>query len=215
MSEDPFAGYRPLLAAAKAGAVDALEFSHAALLREQVANSEAEPDWPALCCLLAADAVSGETGDALPAATAIALLGEMVRTFSAIASEDEAGLEGKWGMPRALNAGDAFYNLAQAMLLQGARNLDQERQFLLSTHLDRACRAFAEWLFERSPGNKRSLVAAALTLGALAADADEATAAQACEFTLGPDNRPTTGLSPGARAKLAAARPYLRNVGIL
>jgi hypothetical protein len=215
MSQDPFAGYRPLLAAAKARAVDALEFSHAAPLRQQIANSEAESDLPALCCLLAADAVSGKTDDALPAATAIALLGEMEGVFSAIASEDEVGLEAEWGMPRALNAGDAFYNLAQAVLLQGTNNLDAERQLLLSTHLDRACRAFAERLYEGSPANKRSLIGAAVTLGALAADADEATAAQVGEFTLDSGNRLTAGLSPEGEAKLGAVRSYMLEVGSL
>ena len=216
MSEDPFASYRPLLRSAKLRAIDSLDFSHAAPLRQQLAHPDETSDLPALCCLLAAEVASDEPEQALPAATALALLGEMERVFSAIAGEGEDGLEANWGMPRTLNAGDAFFNLAQAVLLKANDGSDSGRQVLLTTCLDKACRAYAESLFERSPSAKRRVVSAAIVLGALAAGAEESMADQLAGFAFDPDDERTAlaGLSADGREKLSAAGRYLAEVGL-
>ena len=137
--EDLLAAYRPALLGELHRTVEALPFQHAALLRQQLASlGEAEDAMqpgtlgPALLCLLAAEAFAGGAAAALAPATALGLLGLSGAVFSSL-GEDEApgrldgaaiGADAKrspllraWGMPRSLNAGDAFFVAAQSVLL--------------------------------------------------------------------------------------------------
>ncbi len=79
-----------------------------------------------LLCLLAAEAVGGEWERVLPAAAAV----ELVHNFSLIHDdiEDRSSLRrGQptvwrlWGVPQALNAGDALFTLARSALLRLCR----------------------------------------------------------------------------------------------
>ena len=81
-------------------------------------------------CLLTADALAGAAEDALPSATALALLQAMATTFEDLRRSNGygGGLPAVWGMPRALNAGDAFFVLAQQSVLRlTEKGLDDKR----------------------------------------------------------------------------------------
>ncbi|MFN3982390.1 MAG: polyprenyl synthetase family protein [Caldilinea sp.] len=74
-----------------------------------------------LLCLMACEAVGGETGQAVPAAAAL----EILHNFSLVHDDIEDGDEMRrhrptvwklWGAPQAINAGDAMFALAFAAL---------------------------------------------------------------------------------------------------
>lgn len=183
---DPFAAHRPVLHDALGSAVKGVTASHGVLLREQIADLD--PDdaalAPALLCIATAEAMGGRAADAMPAATALGLIAVMGRVFRDIAAENESGLGAAWGMPSALNAGDAFFVLAQQTLTAGS---DAARIIAALSELDKASRAYSDELhagLTTTPKNARGrgLLAAAITLGAITAGADAATVDQMRAF---------------------------------
>jgi geranylgeranyl diphosphate synthase type I len=153
-------------------------------------------------CLLACEAAGGDWQQALPSAAAI----ELVHNFSLVHDdiEDESpvrrhrpSLWALWGVPRALNAGDLLFALAQLALLGDERTAAGRglAAHLLNTacaalcvgqHRDLAVAAgaepsLAEYL-AMIEGKTAALVRAAAELGALAAGADPARRTALGEF---------------------------------
>ena len=219
--QDPFAEFRPLLADSLRRTLERPDLSHFALLREQTRTGPAR-DLPGLLCLLGAASCGAPAERALPAATALALLGEMERVFEAIADEATEGLEAQWGMPRALNAGDAFFNQAQAAVLPAAGGLDADGRRALFALYDSACRAFSETLAGTGDAReaRRGILAVALCLGALAGglsiDARSRLEAAVREMdgaaTEGAARFAAAGLPDEESRRLAAAMSYLVEV---
>jgi hypothetical protein len=179
MSTDPWSAYRSLLHHALDSALDEIGFSHGELVREQVGAAVAEEsELPALLCLRVAEAVGGDASAALPAATALALLTEMSRVLLSL--DSAPSLSTAWGMPRALNAGDAFFAAAQDALLSTSEEITAERQIAAVRILDAACRDFLEALSASaeaadSPKPVRTLYPAAVALGAIVGGASDST----------------------------------------
>jgi hypothetical protein len=187
MTADLFEPYRPILLSELRRVMEGVTLQHGAVLRQQAPTNAGEHSddialMPALLCLLTCETFGGQTEDALPAAVSLAFLARMADVFKGIAGAD-SGTDGtlmrSWGMPRALNGGDAFFALAQASLLDGKRGgLDPDRRFAAVGILDRASRALSEKLYGRSvtkSGAGGGLFAAATALGALWSGADDAT----------------------------------------
>ncbi len=178
----PFASHRGRLLAGAREALAGLGAGHAALLRDQIATAdgragEQEAFLPSLLCLAAAEALGAPAERALPAATALLCLAEMASIFEGIAGHGTAAgaLPATWGMPRALNAGDGFFVVAQSALLK-AEGLSAEERLRALDLLDGACRDLSEELYEAAQANAtvrgRSLLPAAAALGGLFAAAD-------------------------------------------
>jgi len=211
---DAFASYRALLREGVKQALVEQKGSHAALLHAQLAEDEGSP--APLLCLLTADALGARPENALPAATALLLLTEMGRVFRDIAA-DGAGLAKPWGMPRALNAGDGFFVLAQSALLDADAGLDEEQRLRALSILDEAARAISEEQCQAAPSEvagHRALFEAGASLGAVFAGADAATASRFAAFgrALGegaPDEAQIAGLGAKARERLALAARYV------
>lgn len=239
---DPFAAYRPIVLAELRRIIDASAYSHAALLREQLATlaaaeapSSGPPDLlPSCLCLLAAEALGGSPDAALPAAAALALLSSMGRVFSEIASERDgpraaSRLEAAWGLPRALNAGDGFFALAQSALLDAA-GADADRTLQAVDLLETASRSYSDDLnatldapSARGQRDRRpspTLLSAGASLGALYAGADgdvvdalgrfgRSMAMAAPDVTL----LDRVSLPSSARKRLLEAAKYIEEVG--
>jgi geranylgeranyl diphosphate synthase type I len=175
MTTDQFAPYRPLLAKELQRAVGGVARSHVALLRQQIESPAGGGALtPALLCLLTADALGAQPEAATPAAAALALLAQMRTVFTDLPEDKD--LVREWGLPRALNAGDAFYALAQDALLRSG--LSAERRIEALAWLDQASQGFSSALYDRSVVQSHGAVlAAAVALGALSAGADDATIA--------------------------------------
>lgn len=104
--------------------LDDLDLTHAELVQQHLASVESGEtrvfDAAALH-LLALEAMSGNASKGLPVASSMALIALSTNVMQALASSalQPAGvLEESWGMPRTLNAGDAFYVLAQQSLMR-------------------------------------------------------------------------------------------------
>lgn len=151
-------------------------------------------------CLLAADAAGGEWGRVLPAAAAV----ELVHNFSLIHDdiEDRSPLRrgrptvwNLWGVPQALNAGDALFTLARSALLRLRRyGFPAETVLEAIALLDRAVLRLCEGQYldlsfegrldvdeaaylEMIEAKTAALLEAALELGALLGGGDAATTA--------------------------------------
>ena len=215
MSEDPFSPYRHLLYEATRQAVGNLTASHGELLRQKLSASEPTSEgrlFPSLLCLLATDALTGQADAGLPAATALALLAEMSEVFGGLAAADSedappSGLTQSWGLPRALNAGDAFFALAQECLLQSQlTTLYPERQLRALQLLDKAARITAEELYGRAtsgPLPKETIAAGA----DIPADEQLAIGVELGGLFGGADNEATAGLAQIARAMRRFSAP--------
>lgn len=183
------------------------EGAHAALLHAQLTDGGRGGEDPApLLCLAAAEALGSKAEAALPAATALLFLGEMARVFGDV--ETGGGLAGPWGMPRALNAGDAFFALAQAALLADA-SADAERQLRALARLDEAARGLCSELAGES-ATGRSLLVAALGLAGIAAGLSDEALVAVEGYGVGlaagaPDESRLAVLPPAVRRRLAAA----------
>jgi geranylgeranyl pyrophosphate synthase len=233
MTDDPFAGYRPALLAELHRQVKGESLQHHAVLLQHlsplVKNESTERDlMPALLCLLAAEALGGRVEDALPAATSLALLANMAAVFEGIAEAGRPGADGallqSWGMPRALNAGDAFFALAQASAVETKAGslLQADRRLQLLRVMDEVSQLLSETLYSRSAtwnGEARpgGLFSAAMALGAICAGSDEATAEAITRFgdTLDagePAASLLQGLSEAARSRLIEAAKYIAEV---
>jgi geranylgeranyl diphosphate synthase type I len=151
-----------------------------------------------LLCLLANSAAGGDWENAVPAASGI----ELIHNFSLIHDDIEDGSDLRrhrptvwklWGMPQALNAGDALYALAR---LSGYRLLElgheasivlRVQQLLDETCLDLTRGQYLDLSFDiDEPGvldrylemiqkKTATLVAASAAVGAICARADEDT----------------------------------------
>ncbi len=227
--DDPFAPYRPLIEAAIERELDALPFSYAELLREEIgrAGVDGGPDGllaaPALC-LLAVDASGGRVEAAAPAAAGLALLEATTQLFKGLANgEYGAGLTGAWGFPRALNAGDAMFALAQSSLSRLTESEPDEARALTAAGLfDLACRRLSQALYVALDGRRppaadpqAPLLALALALGALLGGAESTTAgllAAAADRLALREGLEATPMSIGAKARLVEALDYLAEV---
>ncbi|HHH40675.1 MAG TPA: polyprenyl synthetase family protein, partial [Chloroflexi bacterium] len=145
-------------------------------------------------CLLACEACGGEWERALPAAAAVELLHNFSLIHDDIEDNDRTRrgrptLWALWGVPQALNAGDALYALAHLALLRlGGRGVPDGTVVAALGVFTRACLRLTEGQFldisfetqeEVSPeaylrmveGKTAALLAAACELGALVAGA--------------------------------------------
>ena len=236
---DPFEPYQGVLIAELRRTLEGLSAQHAALLRQQLTKVEKERQQssnqtflPALLCLLTADAVAAEQEAALPGATSIALLALMTSVFDDIAGEGsppgDAPLLEAWGMPRTLNAGDAFFVTAQNALagLQESRH-DEGRRVEACRIIDAACRGLAEELYQAHlappasplPRPSRSLVDAALRLGGLIAGAGPSLEQALAEFAgdvsaaNAEERLERAGMNAEGRQLLVQAMSYIERVG--
>jgi hypothetical protein len=117
----------------------------------------------------------------VPGATALVLLSQMGDVFLSLESQDGgASLSTAWGMPRALNAGDAFFAAAQNAVLTDEGEISVQRRLHALSILDDATRGFMEALLAAgeeatsSQGEQSLLVAALLLAGVYAGADDEA-----------------------------------------
>jgi hypothetical protein len=99
---------------------------------------------PALFCLGLGRSLGGSEEATLAPAVSLALLAQMARVFCEL--DTGTGISVAWGMPRALNAGDAFYAMAQKQLLQGCAGLSPEIGVEALQTLDDASRELSEAL---------------------------------------------------------------------
>ncbi|HEC34617.1 MAG TPA: polyprenyl synthetase family protein [Chloroflexi bacterium] len=145
-------------------------------------------------CLLTCEACGGDWEQALPAAAAV----ELLHSFSLIHDDIEDGdttrrgrpaVWALWGVPQAINAGDALYALAHVALLRLAdRGLAAETVIAALQLFNRACLRLTEGQFMdirfesqenvstnayllMVEGKTTALLAASCELGALVADA--------------------------------------------
>jgi geranylgeranyl diphosphate synthase type I len=174
-----WAGRREQLSEAIGRSLDTLHFSHGQLVREQIeAADPAGYEVAAMACLSAAEAAGGSVDAALPGAVALALISEMGFTFRGLEnSGGAASLSTAWGMPRALNAGDSMFALAQDALLSIPDEVTAEARLQATMVFDRGVRALIESMFDAGGGApasncQRSLLPAAMALGGLLAGAD-------------------------------------------
>jgi hypothetical protein len=137
----------------------------------------------AASCLLVADALGGDRSQALPLATSLAFMTAMASIFQELEADDVHGgesLETAWGMPRSVNAGDAFFVLAQQSVLRET-GLDAETTFAATEVLSAASRALSEDIYA-ARRNPRRILPHALAMGALAAHAGPAAAQELQAF---------------------------------
>jgi len=182
MTTDPWARYRALLRDGLDRAVSEIDFGHADLVREQVAASEGGDGLVAsIVCLRAAEALGTDPKIALPGATSLALLAQMADVFLSLESQDGgASLSTAWGMPRALNAGDAFFAAAQNTVLTDDGEISVQRRLRALSILDDATKDFMEALYAAGEGagvkdGERSLLSAAFLLAGVYSSADDET----------------------------------------
>jgi hypothetical protein len=182
MTTDPWARYRTLLQDGIDRAVSEIDFSHAELVREQVAASEGGDGVVAgIVCMRAAEALGVDADMALPGATSLALVAQMAAVFLSLESQDGgASLSTAWGMPRALNAGDAFFAAAQNTLLADDGEISVQRRLRALSILDDATKDFMEVLHTAGSSasvkdGERSLLSAALLLAGVYSGADDET----------------------------------------
>jgi hypothetical protein len=128
--------------------LDALPFAYAGMLKQELAAlSEEEDDaaflLPASLCLLTAESLGAEPEEALPLAASLAMLQLMAGVFAGIAASTGGGeLQRSWGLPRTVNAGDAFFALANRALLQ-----NDSARARCTPILDATCRHLSKALF--------------------------------------------------------------------
>jgi hypothetical protein len=180
--QNVWAGRSELLHEAIGRSLDAIEFSHGQLMREQVEASDPAAYEPAaLACLAAAEAAGGTARAALPGAVSIALMSQMALVFMGLEnSGGVASLSTAWGMPRSLNAGDAMFAVAQDSLLAAVDELTAEERLQATRILDGGARTMVDALFDAPEGDvasvsQRALLPAAMALGGLLGGANPKT----------------------------------------
>ena len=177
---DSVARHREMLQEGLSRCAKDLEPETGRLLREQLAASEPTGyEAAALACLSAAEAVGGTAAAALPGALSVAFLGQMGLVFAGLEdSGGAAGLSTAWAMPRALNAGDAMFALAQESILSAPNELTAADRLAAVALLDRGGRDLVDALYaagEEGDGvvaGQRALLPVAFALGALLGGAD-------------------------------------------
>ncbi len=158
-----------------------------------------------VACLLACEAVGGAVEDALPLAAAV----ELLHNFSLIHDDVEDDSPTRrhrptvwalWGVPQAINAGDAMFTLARlalhglgsrpippAMAMDACMIFDQaclrltEGQYLDMSFEGRLDVSVDEYL-AMIEGKTAALLSASLELGALVGGADQATRGHLAHF---------------------------------
>ena len=183
--------YRALVLADLRALLDAVDLSHLQPLRQHLESIE-DTDTRAFDAgavhLFAVQALTGDATRGLPAASSLTLLAlsaDVMRSLASNNAQPAGVLENAWGMPRALNAGDAFYALAQQSLMRlssfGMPDQDvmKASAILRSTTLGLCEDLLMTELAEMHPPLATALALAALVGGAPAARIDELTAAEA------------------------------------
>jgi hypothetical protein len=135
------------------------------LVRQQLSAKDepgADAMMPALFCLGLGRALGSSEEATLAPAVSLALLVQMARVFCDL--DTGTGISAAWGMPRALNAGDAFYVMAQERLLQGCAGLSPEIGVVALRTLDGASREFSEALQASTAAGADGLAQAARSL---------------------------------------------------
>ncbi|MER2599014.1 MAG: polyprenyl synthetase family protein [Caldilineales bacterium] len=157
-----------------------------------------------LVCLLACEALHGDPAAALPAAAAL----ELVHNFSLIHDdvEDDSPLRhhratvwALWGVPQAINAGDALFTLARLALQRLPDTLPASVQLAAYAVFDRACLRLTEgqyldMSFEQRldvsvdeylamiGGKTAALLSASVEMGALLSGTDATARSHLTEF---------------------------------
>jgi hypothetical protein len=140
-------GLQSRLSAALQDAASTIDGESSVLVRQHLSaldESGAEAVMPALFCLGLGPALGRGEEATLAPAVSLALLAQMAHVFYEM--DAGVGISVAWGMPRALNAGDALYVLAQEQLLQGCAGLSPEIGVEALRTLDGASRVFSEAL---------------------------------------------------------------------
>jgi hypothetical protein len=228
VTADPFAGLRAMLMAELRFRVESVSETHGELLRRHVARLDGEhPEVDissALLCLLTAEALGAPPEDALPAATSLALMSLMADVMAGLSREERGSLWREWGMPRALNAGDAFYALAQDTLLRSpAFAADPDRGLEAMNQLDLAARAHSEALYAPGAdgaGPRAMVLSCAAALGALSVNAQPLAIELVADIAALRDasaddgeRARNAGVSTEALAKLRAAAKFIAEAG--
>ncbi len=169
---------------ALARAVDGVDAGYAALMRDQLRNTEVDTSLygPAVFCLGLDQLITGSEEKTMPAATALGLLEEMARVFIDLEAVPPSDLVATWGMPRALNSGDGFYAAAQRVLLDDL-GLSPSQRLRLVGLFSATARRFSESLHAWAPSGRegvakaaRALYPAAASFAAVCCAVDDATA---------------------------------------
>jgi hypothetical protein len=153
------------LSAALQGAAASADGESGILVRQHLSAQDEESAtsmMPALFCLGLGRSLGGSEEATLAPTVSLALLAQMARVFCDL--DAGTGISVAWGMPRALNAGDAFYVMAQKQLLQGCAGLSPEIGVEALRTLDGASRAFSEALQASSAVGTDGLAQAARSL---------------------------------------------------
>jgi hypothetical protein len=228
LAEDLFADQRAHLYAAINDAIASLDFSHSQLLGQHM-SSLSGPDaddafLPALTCVLTADALGAPSEAALTAATALAIVeatAYVVDDLVAAGSSGEApGLIGHWGVPRTLNAADAFFALGNDVLIRiEGEGFDAGRVLKLADVFNDACRDWSEETnarFGSAPGISKhpspALLHAAVRMAALIAGFEGDAVSVSTALTRNDAAMLETLLPSHAATRLAEAASYLAGV---
>jgi geranylgeranyl diphosphate synthase type I len=217
MTNDIFSRYLPLIEAEMQrviGHAQGAYTSHYGMLRYHMGWVDTEMQ-PAVvnagkrirpvACLLACEAVGGAVEDALPLAAAV----ELLHNFSLIHDDVEDDSPTRrhrptvwalWGVPQAINAGDAMFTLARLALHGlGSRSIPPAMAMDACMIFDHACLRLTEGQYldmsfegrldvavdeylAMIGGKTSALLSASLELGALVGSADEATRRYLAEF---------------------------------
>jgi geranylgeranyl diphosphate synthase type I len=217
MTNDIFFRYLPLIEAEMRrviGGVDGVYAGHYGMLRYHMGWVDPHMQ-PAVvnsgkrvrpvACLLACEAVGGAVEDALPLAAAV----ELLHNFSLIHDDVEDDSPTRrhrptvwalWGVPQAINAGDAMFTLARLALHGlGSRPIPPALAMDACMIFDHACLRLTEGQYldmsfegrldvtvdeylTMIEGKTAALLSASLELGALVGGADQATRRHLAEF---------------------------------
>jgi hypothetical protein len=207
-------------------AIERLPYSQKHLLRQQLAASfDSDPTYwlPALTCLHTAEVLGATRSDVVPAATALGLVEAAALVVDELvlagggAGVPPRGLLASWGMPRTLNAGDAFFALAQSTLLSMAA-VPPDELLSLAAVFDEAVEGWAEESESLRDSAtsvtlhpSRALLSAGLNLGARIAGVGRQ-AADRLALGLESGSAPLDGFSQKAISELQAALDYLAGV---
>ncbi|HEX5141335.1 MAG TPA: hypothetical protein VFX19_10345 [Dehalococcoidia bacterium] len=182
MTSDPWARYRSLIRDGLEQAAADIDFTHAQLVREQLSARTLDEELvPAILCLRMAESIGANAESALPGATALALLAEMATVFLSLTSgHGGPSLSTAWGMPRTLNAGDAFFAAAHHAILADPQEISGQSRLQAAAILDDATKGLMEMLNAGGEGvtvaeGSRTLLPAALLLAGVYAGADDGT----------------------------------------
>ena len=153
MTDDPFRPFKVEIIAELRRVLEAQAFSHGKIMRYHMGFADADENPTsapsgspvhASLCLIVAKAVGGDLTTALPAAETL----ELITNFSLVQDDIEDDrlerfgrptLMQTWGMPRAINASDGLYSLAQLTLQRLSQNgVTPERLLAISLALDGA-----------------------------------------------------------------------------